>query len=262
MLLKKIRALQHEIDELPDPVLKRQKADILLSFRHLIKPKIKEISLPDLYSESTEPEMISIVLDEKLSPSENIEKAYSIASKTEKALIIIPKLIEELKGKLNELENLEKEGSFKDISRAEKIEKAASEISIQAKYLKEKDIRTFHYMGYTICCGKNESGNDRLTRTIAKSSDIWFHSRGGSGSHVLIIRHNRQEVPRAVIEMAASIAGTFSFQKNDKKAEIIYTERRWISPVKGKPGQVRVQTFKTILIAPISENDLSKLRNV
>lgn len=40
--------------------------------------------------------------------------------------------------------------------------------------------------GFTILVGKNNKQNDYLTCRIAKSSDLWFHTKDIHGSHVVL----------------------------------------------------------------------------
>ena len=61
--------------------------------------------------------------------------------------------------------------------------------------------------GFEVLIGRGAEDNDYLTFDVAKPFDVWMHVAGGTpGSHVIVRNPDKVDVPRAVIEMAASAA--------------------------------------------------------
>ncbi len=105
--------------------------------------------------------------------------------------------------------------------------------------------------GYEILVGRADRDNDALTFRVAKSFDLWFHAADYPGSHVVLRNPTRKEVPPRAITEAAQLAAKFSQARAESKAAVNYCERKFVSKPKGfAPGQVRVSSFKTILVQP------------
>jgi len=104
---------------------------------------------------------------------------------------------------------------------------------------------------FEILVGRTSKDNDHLTFKIAKPNDLWLHAADYGGSHVVIRRPTRKEVPHQTLIEAAQLAAWFSQAKKDPKVDVHYTERKFVSKPKGsKPGLVRLLRFKNITVAP------------
>ena len=90
-----------------------------------------------------------------------------------------------------------------------------------------------------------------ITFRVAKPNDVWLHSADYPGSHVVIRREHRKEIPHRTIVEAAQLAARFSQASSDSKVAVLYTPRKFLSKPKGSaPGLVRMSSFKTILVEP------------
>ena len=99
--------------------------------------------------------------------------------------------------------------------------------------------------------GRNDRDNDVLTFRVARSLDVWMHAADYPGSHVVISNPSRNPVPQRTIAEAAELAAFYSQAKREGKAAVHYTQRKFVSkPPRGKPGLVRLSSFKTILVVP------------
>jgi predicted ribosome quality control (RQC) complex YloA/Tae2 family protein len=116
-----------------------------------------------------------------------------------------------------------------------------------------------HYTleGWDIYIGKNDAQNDELTTRFAKPSDIWMHVASHSGSHVVVRRpKNAEWPPKNILIVAASFAVWFSKAKHTSSCEVHYTEARYVHKRrKSPPGQVQMQQFKSIRVAPKSPQE-------
>ena len=105
--------------------------------------------------------------------------------------------------------------------------------------------------GYEIVVGRTDRDNDHLTMRVAKSFDLWLHAADYPGSHVIIRNPKRQEIPHRSIFEAAQLAAKFSQAKDLPKAAVNYCEKKFVTKPKGfAPGQVRLASFRTILVEP------------
>lgn len=105
--------------------------------------------------------------------------------------------------------------------------------------------------GFEILVGKKDSDNDFLTFRIAASRDIWLHAADYPGSHTVIRRGGKAEIPHRTLIEAAQIAAFYSKARGQTKVAVRYTERKNVHKRKGlSPGQVILSEFKTILVEP------------
>jgi predicted ribosome quality control (RQC) complex YloA/Tae2 family protein len=107
--------------------------------------------------------------------------------------------------------------------------------------------------GYEILVGRTSRDNDQLTLRVAKSYDLWFHAADYGGSHVVLRNPKRAAVPQRALLEAAQLAAKFSQANNDSGAKVAvnYCEKKFVTKPKGfAPGQVRLSSYKTVLVEP------------
>lgn len=113
--------------------------------------------------------------------------------------------------------------------------------------------------GFTILVGRNNHQNDQLTLKFADKSDIWLHTQGITGSHV-IIACDCEAPPDRTIEEAAIIAAVNSRGRGSNQVPVDYCLARYVKkPVGAKPGKVIFTNYKTAFVRPDSELE-QKLR--
>ena len=64
--------------------------------------------------------------------------------------------------------------------------------------------------GYEIIVGRGAQRNDYLTFRVARPNDLWLHAADYPGSHVIVRRPDRAEIPHRTIIEAAQLAAKFS----------------------------------------------------
>ncbi|HEY0050623.1 MAG TPA: NFACT family protein [Pyrinomonadaceae bacterium] len=218
-----------------------------------------KVLVVDYFDENTP--AIEIEIDENSSLTEAAEKFFKRYTKARNAK-------EEIAGRLKELETqiadykLRRERLEQAI--AEKDEPFLSEIggeSTSGKTQKTRDkesgaikgVRKFASSdGFEILVGKGSKDNDYLTFRIAKSLDFWLHASDYGGSHVVVRNPNRLEnLPPQTLLEAAEIAAFYSQGRNQVKAAVNYTQKKFVNKPKGSAaGLVSLSSFKTILVEP------------
>jgi predicted ribosome quality control (RQC) complex YloA/Tae2 family protein len=106
--------------------------------------------------------------------------------------------------------------------------------------------------GFEVWAGKNSANNDLLTLRYARPDDLWFHARGGSGSHVVLKAHSGKGDPgKRACEQAAGIAAYYSKMKTAGTVAVAMTEKRFVRKPRGAPpGTVVIEREKVIFAQP------------
>lgn len=120
--------------------------------------------------------------------------------------------------------------------------------------------RHLNVAGWDIYLGKSDEQNDELSIHFAAGADLWFHAAGCSGSHVIIRRpKNSPPPPQVVVECAASIAAWHSKAKNSPRAEVHFTEARFVHKRRGAPaGEVMLEKWKSLKVVPKSSEEIMR----
>ena len=103
---------------------------------------------------------------------------------------------------------------------------------------------------YTLLVGKNNLQNDYLTTKLAKSNDIWFHTKDIHGSHA-ILQTKGETPPIDIIIRCAQIAAYYSKAKLSSNVPVDYTFVKYVKKPSGsKPGFVIYTHNKTVNVTP------------
>lgn len=211
-------------------------------------------------------EMITIPLDETLTPTENAKKYFDRYNKLKRTAEALEEQIEETR---QEIQHLESISTALDIALEEEDLVQIKEELISSGYVRRKGpagkrvkitSRPFHYVssdGYDIYIGKNNLQNEDLSFKIATGNDWWFHAKGRPGSHVIVKCGPDGEMPDRTFEEAGRLAAFYSSGKTAPKVEIDYTQKKNLrKPSGSKPGFVVYYTNYSL----ISEPDINGIR--
>lgn len=220
---------------------------LIMAHLHAIEPGSEEVEIFDFYKEAP----LRIKLNPQLSPQQNAERFYR---KAKNQKIEEQKLLQTIETKENEwlrlqtlLQSLDECHDFKSLRRWAKQHGFAG----QSKADESLPFKRFEYKGFQIWVGKNAKSNDLLTQRFAHKNDLWLHAKDVAGSHVVIKRSGQKQIPRDVIEKAASLAAYYSKRKTDSLCPVIVTEKKYVRKPKGlAPGQVIVDKEEVIMVAP------------
>ncbi len=236
---KKIRDSLKKPQELIQRSKKQQKAaELILANLHKIKQYQKEISVEDF-----EGNEVSISLPkEAKSPSHAADILFN-ASK---------KLKQKSKNIHIEKENIDSKIEY--LSRLQEIVKSVKSVDELKLYFPKKEknskkeklsdgVENFYFMGYKISLGKNERANAQLLKK-AKMNDLWLHLKDIPSTHV-IIRSDKKEIPKSVIEFAAKLCVKFSTTQKGSFL-VDYTKRRNVKVENG--AKVHYVNYNSIKI--------------
>ncbi len=272
VLEKKVRQgiekQESKISKIETALAKAEKADelraygeIILAHAHLIQKGDNTISGPD-YTKDPQ-KNITVPIEPNLTPAENAQAYFRRYQKAKRSRAVLEKQLRMAQRELSYLENTEQ--TITDANSVHLLKETRAEL-IEQGYIKEKkkrkekkrkkeapskpmEIQTDH--GFLIMVGRNNRQNDLLTMKTAQSNDLWLHAKDIPGSHVVVRRRGEDDIPKEIIEKAASIAAYFSKARSAGKVPVDYTLKKHVRKPKGaKPGMVIYDHQKTILAEP------------
>jgi predicted ribosome quality control (RQC) complex YloA/Tae2 family protein len=222
-----------------------------------------------------------VPLDPARTPSENAQDYFERYRKAQSAAVNVPALLEEARTTLAYLDQLltflrlaDGYAAIEALDREWKEwragEQANKRVGDQAKGGKRQPklkgggkparpqvLRTKG--GHQLFIGHSGSQNDAVTFDIAGPDDLWLHSRGVPGSHV-IVKWSGGRTDEAILQAAAELAAYYSANREAGRVEVDHAARRDVRKIKGAgPGMVTYRNERTVRVIPRSEQDLRKL---
>ncbi|MBQ1339598.1 MAG: NFACT family protein [Ruminococcus sp.] len=239
--------------------------DLISANIYRLKKGDTQAVLENFYEDGS-PE-ITIELDVRKTPSQNAQHYYNEYKKAATAEI---KLTEQIAKGEDELQYLD--SVFDSLTRASTendIAQLRLELAEQGyirntrgKAKPPKALPPIEYKssdGFTILVGRNNHQNDQLSLKFAEKSDIWLHTQGITGSHVLILTDGAVP-PDKTIEEAAVIASVNSRGRGSNLVPVDYCLAKYVKkPAGAKPGKVIFTNYKTAFVRPDTELE-QKLR--
>ncbi len=226
-------------------------------------PNMKDKNLSQIELQDYEGNQIVISLNPKLTIIENINSYYLKSKKIAKDIEIAIKNYEKNEKEHNihknryvELASIVNNNTANDYYDLEKHFKKYQEFYQSKMQQVEQNIaEKFRKIPLTdnaiLYVGKDARNNDELTFGFGKANDLWFHLRGGSGSHCILKFTGKGDPPKEIIEKAAAIAAYYSSQRNAGYVPVIYTYRKFIRKPKGaNPGAVVVAKEEVVMVQP------------
>ena len=203
-----------------------------------------------------------IALDARLTPAQNAQKYYSeyrkldtaekmltgLIKKGEEELVYIDSVFDAASRTENELELAE----IRKELRAGGYLRGAEKPDERVKKLSEP-LRFRSSDGFEILVGKNNRQNDQLTLKTAKATDLWLHTQGIAGSHVIIKTDGKQPPEQTIFE-AAQLAAYHSKGRSGSQVPVDCTAVKFVKkPAGAKPGMVIFTNNKTLFVTPSEE---------
>jgi predicted ribosome quality control (RQC) complex YloA/Tae2 family protein len=240
---------------------------LLMANLPLLRKGMKEAEVEDVFSRDRE--VVVVRLDQKLTPAQNAEHYFNKAKKARAGVEDKLEHQEEVRERWEVLrEYLDR---VSDLQTPEQIVEFSTQFQEQLRRLgykgvpgqpgvkrEEAPFRAFTVTGgFQVWVGKNSENNDLLTMKYAKPSDLWFHARGSSGSHVVLrTGTGKGEPSRRALEEAAAIAAFYSKMKNGKHVPVAMTEKKYVRKPRGAPaGTVTIEREKLFFVNPKLPDD-------
>ncbi|MBT5872020.1 MAG: fibronectin-binding domain-containing protein [Candidatus Latescibacteria bacterium] len=242
----------------------RQYGELLTANLSSVKFGQSEAEVQNYYD--SEQGSIIIALNPAISPADNAEKYFKRARKArdgkqiiEERLLLSEERLEQIRGLSTQLSDAPDDEAMEKIFYAcirLGLLKADNRKSSKHASRKKKrgDIHPRRFVtkdGSLVLVGRNNRENEVLTKT-ASPDDIWLHARDMGGSHVILKRAGKKEMPsKWTCHEAACVAAYFSKGRGSTTVPVDYTERRYVRKMKDAgPGKVIFTHEKTLFVAP------------
>ena len=243
----------------------RMDGELLLAHLASVPRGAEAVELPDAFTDGA-PRRIA--LDPGLNARRNAEKLFARYKKLVRALEKVP---EEL-----ELARAELERVTAFLARAAEGEPAAlTEEAIATGLLTPPQaapaerarkpeprlsyLRFVGLRGSEIRVGRNAHDNDTLTFRESNGNDLWLHTDGSPGSHVILRLAGRPEPDPEEVLDAAHLAVHFSPLRGTRAADVHVARRKEVhKPRKAPAGLVTLSGGKTLRVR-IEEPRLARL---
>jgi predicted ribosome quality control (RQC) complex YloA/Tae2 family protein len=235
----------------------KQNGDLLASNLYLLKADQHQLEVDDWFNGGKR----LLILDPKLSSKQNIELYYQ---KYQKKKGTFQNAQEEYR---QALENYRKQQAYyehllshtDDESDIRRFKKALGEQTAD----KPKAVPTvglvLHSGSFTLLVGRNAKENDQLLRRYTRGNDWWMHTRDYPGGYVFIKAQKDKSIPLDVILDAANLAITYSRAKNSGKADLYFTQVKYLRRAKDGPLGLVLPTHEKNIVAEIDEKRLERL---
>jgi len=232
----------------------RKKGDLIMANLYDNKDFSPSIEVTDYETNTAEPSILKITLDETKTLKENANQFFKLYTKAKTANEKTAEMLENLKLEkeyleqiLYSLENDQSMGDFLEIEtelgNGKKDAKQNKKDSSVSPCLNVK-IKNFN-----VYIGKNNKQNDYIVSKLSRDEDIWFHTHNCAGSHVLLRVESGQEVTDEIIFECAKLAKEYSSAKLSSKVGVIYTKRKFLKkPPAANLGYVIYKNEKEIII--------------
>jgi predicted ribosome quality control (RQC) complex YloA/Tae2 family protein len=209
-------------------------------------------------------ELVSIRLDQKLTPARNAESYFDKAKKARAGIQEKIghqdnvrerwELLRDFLDRASDLQTYEQLADFTAVHREELKHLGFKGVETEGGR-KEQEIPFRQFVvagGFQVWVGKSSENNDLLTMKYAKPSDLWFHARGSSGSHVILrMGTGKGEPGRKALEETAAIAAFYSKMKTAKHVPVAVTERKYVRKRRGAAaGTVTIEREKLLFVNP------------
>lgn len=257
---RKIETQKKELEETKNRDIYRIYGDILNANLYMLNKGDAGADLTNFYS--PEQETIHIKLNPRLTPSQNAQKYYQEYKKLTTAEKKLAEFIKEGEEELLYLDSVmdilsrctlesELNALREELFSVGYIKKSSHK---NQKQTKPQFKRYVSSDGFLILVGKNNLENDQLTLKIAKSDDVWFHTKDIPGSHTVVVSEGKI-VPEKTLEEAAIIAATNSKAADDAHLIAVdYTIAKNVKKPNGaKPGRVIYNYYNTAYVDPNKE---------
>lgn len=256
-LSRKINLQRADLKKCADREQLRIQGDLLQANLYRIERGSTAVTVDNFYAEDNAP--MTIRLNPTITPAMNAQRFYKEYNKAKTRETMLAQQIEKAAAELSYIESVqdmlsrcESEAELAAI-RAELTEQGYIKAEKGGAKRKDKPLPPIEYTssdGFRILVGRNNRQNDQLTLRTAAKNDIWLHTKGIHGSHVIIVSEGKDISDSAIVE-AARIAAAHSKGRDSAQVPVDYTRVKNVSKPGGAlPGKVIYVNYHTVYVMP------------
>lgn len=240
-LSKKLIILSDELDECKKKDEYKHYGDLITANIYKIKQGDTAVRLVNYYKEDCPEE--TVVLDKRLSPSQNAQSYFKKYAKLKKGEIFKKEQIELAKRELTYIESV-----IESLDRAESDDEYShirdelilggymkkSTVTPGRKAASNLPVRQYLPSGRAVYVGKNNMQNDYIDSKLASKKDWWFHTKNYAGSHVVMISDDKEPLDEDFTN-AARLAAYNSKARGGENVAVDYTLVKNLKKPAGSP---------------------------
>lgn len=113
--------------------------------------------------------------------------------------------------------------------------------------------------GFRILVGRNARENDELLRRASRGNDWWLHTRDVTGGYVFIRAQKGKSIPLDVLLDAGNLAVFFSKARSAGRADLYYTQVKYLRRAKDGPRGLVLPTQEKNLLVDLDPDRLRRL---
>ncbi len=259
------RRLANQREELKASADREQlklRGDLLSANLYKLEKGMTSVTVENFYE--TDCPTLEIKLDQRLTPSRNMQRYYAEYRKADTAEKVLTEQIAKGEEELAYIDSV-----FDALTRTtgeDEVNELRQELAeqgyIRSSKLKGKPPKSRPPLeftspdGFTVLVGRNNKQNDMLTTKLADKTDIWLHTKDITGSHV-IIRACGKDVPDSTVLYAARLAAFHSKARNSSQVPVDYVPVRFVKKPSGaKPGMVIFTGNRTLYVTPLNPDEV------
>ena len=204
---------------------------------------------------------VQIKINPKLSAHENAQLLYESYKKELSGLEQLEQDIQLSKDKIARLEK-EYEAITKEQNpvRIEQMLRKDTKPKQQEK--KTHPGLDFTVDGWYILVGRDANENDELLRRHVRGSDMWFHTRDCPGGYVFIKYRAGKTIPLDIMLDAGNLAVYYSKARKNGKADLYYTQVKYLRRAKNGPKGRVLPTQEKNLSIVLDQKRLASLEAI
>jgi len=243
----------------------RISGDLLASAMHLIRPRTEWVEVPD-YTNS-EGGTATIAIDPTLSPSENVESYYRKYRKGKatwehalEELHLVESKLAQTRERFGQLLSPIGDDDQVDLKALESFLHPKTEpVSAKGDPYRNAPGLRFISGAFTILVGRNAKENEELLRRWARGNDWWMHTRDVPGGYVFIKSIAGKTIPLETLLDAGNLAVLYSKAKDAGKADLYYTQVKFLKRPKGGKAGLVLPTQEKNLTVQLDEPRVKRL---
>ena len=257
-LEKGLKLARERQEKYENPDGYKELGDLLMTYLYMVEKGSKWITVEDYYHENRE---VRIELDPTLSPEKNAEGYYKKAAKARSGIDRVNDEVQNIQAQLKALELQRNELLENPEREALKALLDSQPVKKEQKVKEKVPGLQFYSGGFTIYVGRTAKENDTLLRHHVRGNDTWLHTRDFPGGYVFIRALPGKSIPLDVLLDAGNLAVFYSKARSGGRAELYYTQVKYLRRAKDGPLGLVLPTQEKNLTVAMEEARLERLQN-
>lgn len=256
-LLSALSKLEQKKNDFSNAEQKKHQGDLIMSYAAQIVPGSNFLECLDYETNQT----VQIKIDPKLSAHENAKILYEAYKKELSGLEQLEQDIQLTKDKIARLEK--EYNAIQNEQNPVRIEQMLrKDTKPKQQEKKSHPGLDFTVDGWYILVGRDANENDELLRRHVRGSDMWFHTRDCPGGYVFIKYRAGKTIPLDIMLYAGNLAVYYSKARKNGKADLYYTQVKYLRRAKNGPKGLVLPTQEKNLSITLDQKRLDRLESI